>query len=684
LISDRPAPGSEHASGDGFRIDINALRALSVVAVVGFHFQIAGFAGGFIGVDVFLVITGYLMAGKVLNGLASGRFSFWNFTLMRWRRIFPALAVMTAASIAAGWFVTLPHEYLKHLLQALSALAFLSNFAFDSDNGYFAMAAQTKPLLHTWSLSLEWQFYFCMPLVVALVWRVASGSRSSVGAVMTAFGIVAALSLAWCLWEHHRDAMGSSFFSLAARAWEPLAGALIAAAEIRRRSEGAPKPAWLKIPWLATRTIAAAGWALLAGCIVSPLPENQWPGALTILPILGAAMIVGSRQWNGKASLLALQPIQRLGDWSYSIYLWHWPIWIFALSWLSLRGYSVDASQKMLMLLATLALSVLSYRYVEQPIRLRRDIWTPRLLVTSSGAAIALLVGFGAVAFLTGGFPGRLPDYLLPAELARKTSTPRDECFRNANSVKKAAETYCSFGAGDTAGTPTAMLWGDSYANQYLEPISAAALDNGIHGLIATQSACRPLLDDPVGTAAVEQPCRDFNRSTLEFVLDHSEPGIIVLAGNWDNGAEASALADRLLAAGKTVVLILPLVDLGFDMPQRWIENQLRAGTAINEWKVDADAALTLRALRTQIARDLDKHRGDPRLVTVDPQTVVCEGDHCYLVRNGQANFRDRAHISNVNALQYKGLFEAAFRSALRARNEAETTSVPASPGSAH
>jgi peptidoglycan/LPS O-acetylase OafA/YrhL len=225
------------ANGGAFRLDINALRALSVVAVVGYHFQIPGFAAGFVGVDVFLVITGYLMTSKVLTDLTLGRFSFHDFSTMRMRRIYPALAVMTVSSVVAGWFVTLPREYLKHLLQALSALTFVSNFAFDSDNGYFAMAAQTKPLLHTWSPSVEWQFYIWMPLIAALAWRSASASKSPISTVVLAFQVVAALSLTWCLWESHADAMGSSFFSLRARAWEPLTGGLIAATEIRRWSK---------------------------------------------------------------------------------------------------------------------------------------------------------------------------------------------------------------------------------------------------------------------------------------------------------------------------------------------------------------------------------------------------------------------------------------------------------------
>jgi len=662
-----PTAAGTPAIGDAFRFDINALRALSVVAVVGFHFQIPGFAGGFVGVDVFLVITGYLMTAKVLNELKLGRFSPWTFWMLRMRRIYPALAVLTIASVIAGWFVTLPAEYTRHLLQALSALTFLSNFAFKSDSGYFALAAQTKPLLHTWSLSLEWQFYFFMPLIVGLVWRLASRAMSGIEAVVVALQVFAALSLAWCLWASQQDATGSSFFSLQARAWEPLAGGLIAAAEIRRRSEVVADPAWLQSP-----TVAVAGWLLVAGCVIYPLPETRWPGALTILPVLGSAVIIAARQASREDGPLAAAAIQRVGDWSYSIYLWHWPVWVFALSWLSVRGYGVGAAQKTLMVLLSLALGAISYRYVEEPFRIRRDFWTPRRLLSGSAVAFALLAGFVSLTFLNKGFPGRLPEYLLPAELARRTSTPRDACFRNANSNKKATETYCSFGSELAAQRPSAILWGDSFANQYLDPVSSAALAHRIHGLIATQNACRAFIDDAARNARDERPCREFNRSTLDFVLGPVGPGIIVLGSNWTNALEISVLLDSLLSAGKTVVLIMPLLNIGFDLPQRWIENQIRAGRAIDEWKVDAGPELMMSALRSEIASVLDRYRNNPHLVTVDPSSVVCNQDHCYLVRNGQANFRDAAHISNVNASQYRSLFDAAFEAALRAGVEAE------------
>jgi peptidoglycan/LPS O-acetylase OafA/YrhL len=672
---DRPqvvvASTSKHGSRGAFRIDINALRALSVLAVVGYHFHIAGFAGGFVGVDIFLVITGYLMTGKVLTDLVLGRFSFVDFCAIRMRRIYPALAVMLAVSVVAGWFLTLPREYLKHLLQALSALTFVSNFAFDSDNGYFAMAAQTKPLLHTWSLSVEWQFYLWMPLIAWGVWRLASGSISRIGAVMLVFQAVAVLSLSWCLWKSQADALGSSYFSLRARAWEPLAGGLIAAFEIWRRSR-----IDAGVPWVQNPVVAVAGWALVAIWIVSPIPESQWPGVLTIPPILGAAMIVAARQGTGTTSWLGFSPIQRIGDWSYSIYLWHWPIWVFALSWLSLRGESVSATHTSLMLVLTLVLSVASYHWVEQPFRIRRDFWTPRRMLAGSSAVFALLTGFVAIAFLGEGIPSRLPDYFLPAELARRTNTPRDECFRNANSTKKAAETYCSFGADEIAGRPSVMLWGDSFANQYLEPVSSAAAANGIHGLIATQSACRPFIDEPALNSGDPRACRDFNRGMLDLLLGPDQPSIVVLGGNWKNAHEISSVVERLLASGRTVVLILPLLNVGFDLPQRWIENQVRAGGAIREWTVDADPAMTMSDLRAGIASDLDKYKDDPRLIAVDPQSVICEGDHCYLVRDGQANFRDTAHISNVNAMQFRGLFDAAFKSALLRAGAATTKTM--------
>jgi peptidoglycan/LPS O-acetylase OafA/YrhL len=638
-----------------FRLDINALRALSVVAVVGFHLKMPGFAGGFVGVDIFLVITGYLMTMKVLRDLAQGRFSFWRFWIMRMRRIYPALAAVIVVTVIAGWFLTMPDQYLKHMLQALSALAFLSNFAFSDANGYFAMAAQTKPLLHTWSLSVEWQFYFWLPIAVWLLWRSSSDPAVKIKAIRSAFVIAIAASLAWCVWKSYADATATSFFSLQARAWEPLAGGLIAVAEVRHPLDDSSRSFWSKIT-------AILGWLLLIACIAYPLPENHWPSLITSLPIVGSVLVIAARRGTDGNRVLEAYPLQRLGDWSYSIYLWHWPLWVFALGWLSLRGYTVGIGQKAAIAIASVALGCASYHWIEQPIRLNREFWTPRRLIRSASVSFAGGAVFVGVAFLNDGFPSRLPDYLRPAELARRMNTPRDECFRNSNAVKKTPGDYCDFGKTSNA-TSSLILWGDSFANQYLEPVSSVANELRIHGLIATQSGCRAFVDDTQLHAGDSRACREFNRKTLDFVLGPNGPNIVVLASNWSNAEEIANLVDRLLSSGKTVVLVMPLLAIGFDVPQRWIGNQIRAGHAIPEWKVEANPALTMQKLRGEMYLTiLQKHKNNPHFVVADPQPVVCEHNSCYLVRDGQANFRDTAHISNVNSMQYRGMFEAALK----------------------
>ncbi|UQD69337.1 acyltransferase [Bradyrhizobium japonicum] len=664
LSGDRPW-GSPHASADAsksvvsraFRLDINALRAASVLAVLGYHLHVPGFAGGFVGVDVFFVITGYLMTRIVVADLTADRFSLVGFGMMRIRRLFPALAVVITASIIAGWFVSLPGEYQRHLRQACFALLSLSNFAFDADSGYFAAPAQTKPLLHTWSLGVEWQFYIWMPLVASVIWRGAWISKPRLDVLLGAVCSFAVASLLWCAWQSHSDLTGSAFFSLRARAWEPLAGGLVALIEQRR--PGKKSSSRLRL------TAALAGWGILATCVAFPIPERQWPGVLTLLPIVGAILIVGSRQQDVLARWSGLNVLQRLGEWSYSIYLWHWPIWVFTLAWLSFRGYSVTFTTKLLIATASIALGAASYVLVEQPTRKRRDIWSDFRLMSVATTSFCLLLAFTVTAFTSHGFPSRLPDYLAAAEEARRTDTPRDECFRNANSIKRVAEPYCQFGS-QASSAKTAILWGDSFANQYLEPMSSAALANDIHGLIATQSACRPFIDD-AGHSSDQEPCRAFNRDTLSLVLGRPDLSIVVLGGNWGNSDEIVLLADKLLASGKTVVLILPLLHISFDVPQRWMEEQARAGKAIDEWKVKADSELTYGTLRAEISRRLEMHHEDARMLLVDPQSVVCGDEYCYLVRNGQANFRDTAHISNVNAIQYQALFSTAFRAAFQA-----------------
>lgn len=646
----RQKPASDMTGvSNHFRLDINALRAFAVIAVVGFHFQVPGFASGFTGVDIFLVITGYLMTDKVIRDLAHGQFYYWRFVEMRLRRIYPALAIMTIFALIAGWFLTPPSEYKKHMLQAISALTFVSNFAFSDSNGYFAMVAQTKPLLHTWSLSVEWQFYAWMPLVVWLIWRSVQEPHA-LTLTLAAFICTIVLSFAWCILQSKTDSSGAFFFSLRSRAWEPLIGGAIALREYQLKDQKLkPRP-----------LLAIIGAAIVSACTIYPFPERSWPDAYAALPVVGAALIVMSRI-NDEMWLLRSVAIQRIGDWSYSIYLWHWPIWVFGLQLCSRHAVEIGPMQTAAAIALSLIVGACSYTCVEQPFRVHRRLWTSHRLAAGAAATTLAVTLYVAGGFVTGGFSGRMPTYVLAAEAARNTNTPRDECFRNSNSEKRLSETYCRFGAAGVA--PSMILWGDSFANQYLEPISIAAEDNGVAGLIATQSACRALLPS-AKSDAISLACASFNKETLAYISSINGPQIVVIGGNWIDGVEVGKLVDNLLSAKKTVILIMPLLDIGFDVPGRWMDNQIRQGHPINEWQVEATPSLTKQSLREEIQKALASIKTD-RVVMVEPASTICEANKCYLVRNGRVNFRDTTHISNLNASQYTEIFDRAIRKAV-------------------
>lgn len=627
------------ATSSNFREDINALRALAVVAVVGFHVKLPGFAGGFVGVDIFLVLTGYLMTLKVINGLAVGDFSVWAFWFSRSRRIFPALAVMVAISIIAGWFLTLPSDYSKQLLQAVSALTFLSNFAFSSDSGYFSLPSQTKPLLHTWSLAVEWQFYFWLPLTAAAIAMLGRKKEPVFFAVVVATAIA---SLIWCIWQSYSDVSSSPFFSLRTRAWEPLMGAVIALAERRGLS-------------VKSHLVALVGWVVAIGSVGSHLSEQGWPNIGTLAPTVGTALVILG---NSQKTLFSAAPIRKLGEWSYSIYLWHWPIWVFTNSWLAIRLQEIDLAGKLVITAASVVAGAASYYLVERPILANQKRWDRKTQTALFSAVFVPCCVITITAYSTQGIPWRFPIYIRAAEDARSTSTPRDDCFRNENSEKKASEVYCGFGGGLNTNGQQVLLWGDSFANQYLVPITQAVIDLGMQGLIATQGACHPSL-----SGRQSAKCNTFNSETVSFIASPGSPQIVVIGGNWGTAVDPIEVIKFVHSVGKTPVLILPNLKFDFDIPSRWIAMQTIKGEAISEWKIEPSRSEQNADLRAQIIAANDGR------ILFDPQQVVCDEGSCYLVKNGSTNFRDQAHISNLNSGQYLGVIKAALQQALIKRD---------------
>ncbi|MFB8830951.1 acyltransferase family protein [Azotobacter sp. CWF10] len=444
------------AGANEFRRDINGLRAWAVMAVVLYHFGILGFGGGFVGVDVFFVISGFLMTGIIGKGLQRGDFSLWGFYLARARRILPALIVLAAVLLAVGWFFLMPKEYETLGGHARRTLLFASNLRYLQESGYFDDDAHEKWLLHSWSLSVEWQFYLLLPVLLLAVWRLFPGRRAMVlvhvPLLLASFGVCVALTL---------SEPPKAFYLLQSRAWEFLAGGLLFLFGENLRLSARTR---LGLEWLGLLSIVSA--------VVFLDSSSLWPGWLALLPCTGAlSVLLAQREdspWTGNAVA------QWLGTRSYSIYLWHWPL-VAALAYcerLESPAWVLSA------LFATLLLGQLSYALIEVPARRGLHGLAPRW----AAAALLLAVVSPALAAAwireTNGFPQRLPAAVGEIEAQADNRNPRQkECLD-----KGAA---CTFGGPSIR----ALMVGDSHADA-LVMAAQAALPGSQQGIQFRAAPC--------------------------------------------------------------------------------------------------------------------------------------------------------------------------------------------------
>ena len=289
-----------------FRLDINGLRAIAVLAVLLFHFKIPGFKGGFIGVDVFFVISGFLMTRIIVGRIEKGNFGVLDFYRARAVRIVPALLAMCLFVLGWAWFYLMPQDYELLAKHALGSVTFLSNIAYWSEASYFAETAYGKWLLHTWSLSLEWQFYLLYPLLIAALVKLF---KSNMRALRMWICLLFVISLACSILMTPRSS-SAAFFLLPSRAWEMLAGGLVCLYPLQL------KPRW-KLP------VEVTGILLIGASIALFHPNHAWPGWRALGPVVGCVLVLAAAS---QRSLLASMPFQWLGNLSYSVYLWHWPV----------------------------------------------------------------------------------------------------------------------------------------------------------------------------------------------------------------------------------------------------------------------------------------------------------------------------------------------------------------------
>ncbi|MDG1579400.1 acyltransferase family protein [Pseudomonas sp. GOM6] len=659
-----------NASPMRFRADINGLRAWAVAVVVLFHFDVPGFSGGFVGVDVFFVISGFLMTGIIVRGLRQHErpFSLLAFYLARARRILPALAVLCATLLLLGWPWLPATEYAALGQQAVAALGFFSNILFWREAGYFTRDAHDNWLLHTWSLSVEWQCYLILPVLLWITWRVLPRRQALV--TVLALGCLLSLLLSGLATPVKTSA---AFYLLPTRVWELLAGGLVYLLAT---------PLRLAAAW---RTgLEALGLGLILAATLGFSADTLWPGWAALVPVSGTLLVlIAARphsRWTGN------RLAQWLGRCSYSVYLWHWPLAV-VLRYLELSG---QAAAILVGLALSLALGWASYRLVEQPSRVMLQRLPPLPATSALVAATLLVVLPGLLIQLRQGVPGRVPAEVDAVFAATRDANPRrDECLRNEFSQVP----ECTYG-GERLGV---IVIGDSHAGALVRAVEQALPTSSLHVLDWTMSNCptiagihavdqlgyrcgefvegKAATDDPaLGTA----PLLIINRTSY-YLFGPNEPDrtrevavpylYFTTPFATRSPAYLQAMRDGIIetacrfARQRPVYLLRPTPELRLDVPRTMGRALLRGET------VQVSISQAEYHQRNHFAwqtQNLAAERCGVRIL--DPLPYLCPGDSCAGDRDGLPLYTDDDHLNARGGELLVPLFRDMF----------ETTSAPA------
>ncbi|MGN7246442.1 acyltransferase family protein [Janibacter anophelis] len=677
------ASGVESAGSSGrhHRRDIQGLRAFAVVVVVLNHAFPELFPGGYVGVDVFFVISGFVITGLIRRGVASGSFSFARFYVRRIYRLFPALAVCVACTAAlSAVFVSPVGIQAQSAVTGLAAVFWMSNFSlwfFSSD--YFSPHVQMNPFLHTWSLGVEEQFYIVFPAILVFAGGVLARkgrSRTSAALVVGAISI-ASLALAvvftYGLSQPLRGADAFSFYSVFTRFWEFGVGGLLALS-----LEGARRRA---ARWVTA--LGVAGMVLLVCTLFLYSEVTPFPGYLALVPVVGAGLVIASGPSGPVARALSLAPVVHLGNISYSWYLWHWPALVIGKRVLGDSGLAV-----LLLLVLSYAAALASFAYVEQKWRHRSSDGHIRRLLP----VVPLLV-VPALVVCVLGVGGQKAWWNSSVRTSTAELTPRPAksgaCggFQGPMSTRDISQ--CTWGA-DRPGRPI-YLMGDSNAGQFTEALIGASERLGRPLVVATRGGC-PMVDVETrvkGSAGLPaQGCRAWFNDAKTWLADQ-EPGTVVIAGAgeaitdrslevrgqqglwssdeatksdlWRQGSRAASKA--VDAAGHDVVVVAPIPHLeGSGRPwwhpaecsnAHWFQGDPKACNR----EVPRSTYLAAQAQDRTAAREAAEVVDGTYL---DLQDMLCDNGMCSAFRDGHWWYRDGLHISTYGSERLVEPFEGA------------------------
>ncbi|MEX2359689.1 MAG: acyltransferase family protein [Gammaproteobacteria bacterium] len=634
--------------GAGYRPDIDGLRAVAVILVVLYHAGAPGFSGGFVGVDVFFVISGYLITRILQDEMGHGAFSLSGFYARRARRLLPALIVVLGCTLLLGAFTALPSDFERMAKAAIATLLFVSNIFFWTEAGYFSPAAESSYLLHTWSLGVEEQFYILYPLFFGLFFRRA---RQFLVPALTG---VALVSLATSVVGSHIFP-GASFYLAPTRAWELLAGGLLALSPAHGRELSA--------------AASAAGWAGLAMIFTAAglyTSTAVFPGIAAALPVLGAVLVIasGNAPESPVRRLLALRPLVYIGLASYSLYLWHRPVLFF------FRDYFDDnlVGAAIVGVLISFVLSAASLHLVERPFRSGP---MPRSKLRALTAAGVALFVFGGVVTASGGLPFRVAPEIRTMDNIIEARNPRAFSCRTDGAI--ISSRFC---LSSPEGTPSFAIWGDSHALVLSPGIFDAAHGAGATGQLISHSSCPPLFG-VTRAGWRNRDCAEHNSKSLQYLEHSSEIKTVIMVARWagslnnlqrggaddidgDTGNQVfrdslRRTIDVLLQAGKEVVIVAPVPSVAVEGPKRLVRAKMRGRSGpepvtFDEFKdQNAEAFSAFEDVVPSIVR------------VIHPSDMLCDETICAIARAGIPLYYDSHHLTVEGSRFLAPLFQPIF-----------------------
>ncbi|MEQ9451617.1 MAG: acyltransferase family protein [Pseudomonadales bacterium] len=638
---------------------MDALRAVAVVSVVLYHANVDFISGGYVGVDIFFVISGFLITKIIVAELSTDSFSVAAFYERRIRRLFPALFAVLLASTVAACGLLLPVE-LEDFGETLATTAvFASNFMFANEAGYFEAAAEQMPLLHTWSLAIEEQFYLLFPWVLV----VAAHRRALVVAALLGVSLV----ISSATLSNYPDA---AFYLLPSRAWELMLGAAL-----------------VFIPKLTghSRLKELGGWVGLLGIGVAVTQydiRTEFPGINALLPCLSTALIIYCAEDRPDSYLvraLSVRPLVLVGLISYSLYLWHWPIFVF------FRHFTLDLSSSLpsyWLVPISLLVAWISWRFIERPFRNRHFLSRGKLF-TVALISIGCFVSVGLIFDQSKGLPLRLPQAVLNIAAYSEDKPPARRYCEGIAPAEISYESVCRITEQDVE--PSFVVWGDSHAMVAMPAVGAAASQLELNGLYLASNGCVPLID-VTASSDIEQECVDFNAAVVDIIAQRSNLKTIFVVARWGGYAEGRAYnqaglarqyligkgrravnvaenhrifeqglnqtVDKLQALERRVVILASVPEIGVDLPT------LMAKSAWHRRAYQHTVSTHEHESFQQFADEVFSSMDGSRIEYVEIQARFCSQDSCETVDSlGRPLYIDNNHLSRHGVARLQPLF---------------------------